>query len=80
MTRNNRNRVIYECPDLTSTEKSQMISISGVIGDSAIIDIDWDDLSEATEIEDISEIEELLDILFDLSILDELDYEQGIMG
>lgn len=80
MTRNDRNRIISECPDLTATEKSKMINISGVIGDSNIIDIDWDDLSEATEIEDISEIEELLDILFDLNILEELDYDQGIMG
>jgi len=79
MYRNERNLRINSAIN-DSDERSYMISISGVLGDSEIVDIDYDDLSEATGITDLSVIEELLQVMYDMNIIDNLDFEEGTMG
>lgn len=79
MYRNERNLRINSAIN-DSDERSYMISISGVLGDSEIVDIDYDDLSEATGITDLSVIEELLQVMYDMNIIENLDFEEGTMG
>ena len=79
MYRNERNLRINSAIN-DSDERSYMISISGVLGDSEIVDIDYDDLSEATGITDLSVIEELLQVMYDMNIIENLDFEEGTIG
>jgi hypothetical protein len=65
---------------INNDEKYMMISISSLIGDSDQIDIDYDDISEATEENDLNYISSIVDLMFDTNILSVLCYEDGIYG
>jgi len=83
MTRQKRNGIIEifaKTNEINSNEKITMIHISSVVGDSSEIPIDWDDLSESTGIDDYSIIENYLDTMYDLDILEILDYESDLIG
>lgn len=80
MRRIDRNNLIETSTDLMPAEKPIAVNISSVIGDSEYVDIDWDDLQEATGISDIGLLETLIDTLYDLDILKVLNYQEGVMG
>jgi len=65
---------------ITIEEQQTMIMISSLIGDSDNIDIDDDDMLEATGLTDINKVFSILDLMFELGILVDLDYEEGYIG
>lgn len=80
MTRRERNIKIEQNYTACTPERFIFIAISSLIGDSDEIDIDWDDLAEVTNIDDYSIIEEYLDEMYEVGLLDVLDYEENILG
>ena len=83
MLRNNRNLLIkYNLVNSNiAVEESQiMYRISSLIDDDEEIDIDWEELQEVCDIVDIQKIEAILDLMYDLDILPELNYEDGCYG
>ena len=84
MTRLKRNMLIVNEQKVEKTitieEQQTMIMISSLIGDSDNIDIDDDDMLEATGLTDINKVFSILDLMFDLDILVDLDYEEGYIG
>ena len=56
-----------------------MTQISGVLGDSEELDIDWDDLHTATGAT-YADIEETLNTMYELDLLEYLDYCDGCYG
>lgn len=79
MTREERNLLINKTND---PDRLDMIRVSDYIGDDEEVDIDWDDLLECTSttIKDEEDVEELLQTMYDLEILEILDFESGIFG
>jgi hypothetical protein len=80
MTQKERSKALKESKRFfSSIEFTKVELIIILMGDDHELDIDWDDLSETTGL-DHEDISELLDIMFDLGILDVLDYEECIYG
>lgn len=79
MTRYDRNILIEQSLD---PDRTDMINISSYIGDDDIVDLDWDELLECTssKIRDESDLEGLLQTMYDLDILEILDFENGEIG
>ena len=84
MTRLKRNMLIVNEQKVEKTitieEQQTMIMISSLIGDSDNIDIDDDDMLEATGLTHINKVFSILDLMFELGILVDLDYEEGYIG
>ena len=78
MLRSKRNEKI----DILSlgNEYHSYLQVSGVLGDSELLDIDWDDLSQALNIEDLSSIESILEDMYNDEVLLILDFEDNIYG
>jgi len=79
MTRRQRNALIESNYPSYTQFRPIFIAISGYIGDSEEVDLDWSDLSEATGINDLYELEDYLDEMASVGII-EVDYEQSIIG
>jgi len=79
MTREERNSLINQIND---PDRLDMIRVSDYIGDDEEVDIDWDDLLECTSttIRNEESVEELLQTMYDLEILEILDFESGVFG
>ena len=79
MTRYDRNILIEQSLD---PDRIDMINISSALGDDDTVDLDWDDLLEctSTKIRDEVDLEELLQSMYDLDILEILDFENGEIG
>jgi len=82
MLREERNEEIYalrKASQVSYDDQQTMIAISGVLGDEDEMDIDWDDLKEATTLP-LEQVEEVLQEMYDFSILEILDFEAGYYG
>jgi hypothetical protein len=75
--RNSRNHIIEGLradKEITNTDASFMFIISDMLGEDDVIDLDFDEISEATGIEDPTDIEDMLDFMHDIGIVD-VNYE-----
>jgi hypothetical protein len=79
--RNRRNHIIEmfrKKKEISNAEASFMFTVSDILGEDDVIDLDLDEIGEATGMSEPEEIEEMLDLMHDLGIVDVSHEDQSI--
>jgi hypothetical protein len=79
--RNRRNHIIEgfrKKNEVTSAEAAFMFTVRDMLGEDDVIDLDLDEIGDATGMNEPEEMEELLDLMHDLGIVDVSYEDQSI--